>query len=205
MTAAVAHLDQRAVPPPAPRLWRLPAGSEPPYDDDVAPGAATVPPHDGTTPRNLGAGLSTAPPIPASATPAAAPRSRVRGHRPRRTGGQAAGPVRVVDGTDSRFLPTPRSAAAVVTRAILEVLSGSRPAAHLAGWTTPSVQADIERVTSRVNVRRRYTLRSVRVAEPQTGTAEVTAVIGREDRVAALALRLESTDGRWRVTRLVVG
>jgi hypothetical protein len=113
--------------------------------------------------------------------------------------------VRVIDGADSRFLPTPRSAAAVVTRAILEVLSGSRPAAHLAGWTTPSVQVDIERVATRVNIRRRYTLRSVRVAEPRSGTAEVTAVIGREDRIAALALRLESTDGRWRVTRLVVG
>jgi hypothetical protein len=160
-----------------------------------------------TTIRDLAGVLPTASAsASASASPtASAACSRVRVHRPRLSGVQAAGSLRVVDGTDSRLAPAPRAAATVVTRAILEVLSGSRPAAHLAGWTSSPVQADIERIASRVNVRMRFTLRSVRVTEPRAGAAEVTAVIGREDRVAALALRLESTDGRWKVTRLVVG
>jgi hypothetical protein len=183
-------------------LRRLPAGSEPPYDDDPAgtqDDAVAAAEEESTAPRNLAASPSTTPPAPPRQ------RSHARVHRPRRGGGQTAGTLRAVDGTDSRLQPSPQSAATAVTRAILEVLSGSRPAAHLAGWMTPAVHLDIERATGGTTVRRRYSLRSVRVSEPRAGAAEVTAVIGRGDRVAALALRMESSDGRWRVNRLVVG
>jgi hypothetical protein len=108
----------------------------------------------------------------------------------------------MVGGRDSRFHPAPRPAAAIVVRAIVEALSGARPASQLVGWTTPQLQADLERIVARPAVRRRSSVRSVRVTEPRPGVAEVCAVIDRGGRMAALALRMESTDGRWRVTTL---
>jgi hypothetical protein len=110
----------------------------------------------------------------------------------------------MVGGRDSRFHPAPRHAAAIVVRAIVEALSGARPASQLVGWTTPQLQADLERTMARPTARRRSSVRSVRVTEPRPGVAEVCAVIDRGGRMAALALRMESTDGRWRVTTLQI-
>jgi hypothetical protein len=164
-----------------------------------------------TTPRELGAGLT-----------APGPAGILRRARPRH--GSSHEPVpdqsvehqagvstltreagRAVDGTDGRFHPVPRSAAAVVTRALLEVVCGQRPAAQLAGWTTPALQAELARVSGTVSARRRYVVRSLRVTEPRPGVAEVVAVVARGDRIAAIALRMESSAGRWRVTRFEMG
>lgn len=93
----------------------------------------------------------------------------------------------------------------IVVRAIVEALSGVRPVAHLANWTTPRLQSDLERSVAQLSERHRGQVRSVRVSEPRPGVAEVSAVISRGTRVAALALRMESADGRWRVTTLQVG
>ncbi|MGF7238124.1 MAG: Rv3235 family protein [Frankia sp.] len=110
-------------------------------------------------------------------------------------------------GADGRFAPTPSSAAAVVVRAIVEALSGIRPATQLARWTTPRLQADLERRIPREtrHGRDRWVIRSIRVSQPRPGVAEVSAVIIRSTRAAAVALRMESADGRWRVTTLQVG
>jgi hypothetical protein len=113
--------------------------------------------------------------------------------------------ARAQPGGDGRFQPTPSSAAAVVVRAIVEALSGIRPATQLACWTTPRLQADLERRIPRETRRGRWAIRSIRVSEPRPGVAEVSAVIIRSTRAAAVALRMESADGRWRVTTLQVG
>jgi len=104
---------------------------------------------------------------------------------------------------DSRFRENPAPAATIVVRAIVEVLSGLRPVSHLAGWATPRLQSALERSGSQFPSR--ASVRSIRVGEPRPGVAEVVAVVNRGDRVAALALRMESTSGRWQVTHLQIG
>jgi hypothetical protein len=149
-----------------------------------------------TTPRDLGAGL-------------VAPAAAVVHRRPRDPTSAAATHTReagrAVDGRDGRFHPVPRAAAAVVTRALLEVVCGLRPASQLAGWTTPQLQAELTRLSGTVATRRRYVVRSIRVSEPRPGVAEVVAVVARGERAAAIALRMESSAGRWRVTRFDMG
>ncbi|MCK9896828.1 Rv3235 family protein [Frankia sp. AgB32] len=105
---------------------------------------------------------------------------------------------------DGRRIAPPGQAAVIVVRAIVEALGGIRPVSHLANWTTPRLQSDLERTAAQFG-RRRTQVRSVRVSEPRPGVAEVSAVINRGTRVAALALRMESASGRWRVTTLQVG
>ncbi|WP_175084393.1 Rv3235 family protein [Candidatus Frankia nodulisporulans] len=100
---------------------------------------------------------------------------------------------------------SPRVAAVIVVRAIVEALAGARPVSHLARWTTPRLLHDLERTAAQITDRHRGLVRSVRVSEPRPGVAEVSAVISRGARAGALALRMESTDGRWRVTTLQVG
>jgi hypothetical protein len=104
---------------------------------------------------------------------------------------------------DSRLRENPGPAATIVVRAIVEVLGGVRPATHLAGWATPSLQAALERFGGRYPGR--TTVRSIRVTEPRPGVAEVVAVISRGDRVAALALRMVTANGRWQATTLQIG
>ncbi|MDT3438996.1 MULTISPECIES: Rv3235 family protein [unclassified Pseudofrankia] len=104
---------------------------------------------------------------------------------------------------DSRFLESPAPAATIVVRAIVEVLSGVRPVSHLAGWATPRLQAALEKLGGRYPGR--GSVRSIRIGEPRPGVAEIVAVVNRGDRVAALALRMESAGGRWQVTSLQIG
>jgi hypothetical protein len=92
----------------------------------------------------------------------------------------------------------------VVVRAIVEVLAGVRPVAQLASLTTPRLQLDLERRACRTG-QPRSSVRSVRMSEPRPGVAEVSAVIRRGKRVAALALRMELAGSRWRVTTVQVG
>ncbi len=106
------------------------------------------------------------------------------------------------DAPGSRAIPSARAAATVVVRAIVEAMTGIRPVSHLAAWTSPRVQADLERLVAD-NVRhRRHALRCLRVCEPREGIAEVAAVIARGERVSALALRMETSGSRWRITAL---
>lgn len=101
--------------------------------------------------------------------------------------------------------PDPRRTAAVVVRVIIEVLSGARPAAHLAPWSTAALQSDFQRTASSLATRQPSQVRSVRVSEPLPGVAEVSAVVSRGPRVRALALRMEHAAGRWQVTTLQLG
>ena len=49
----------------------------------------------------------------------------------------------------------------------------------------------------------RFIVRSVNVMETDDGIAEISSVFGTQNRVFALAMRLEGLDGRWRATSLV--
>jgi hypothetical protein len=107
-------------------------------------------------------------------------------------------------------LPDPRRFAGRLTQAIVEVVSGARPAAQLARWTSKTVYDDIRgRLTTLARsgapgLRRGVTgsVRSVHVTEPIDGVAEVCAVVARRGRATAVALRLEGLDGRWMCTSL---
>lgn len=109
-------------------------------------------------------------------------------------------------------LPDPRRTAATLAVAVIEVLNGTRPASQLVRWTSQDVQTALARraaVNSRVarhpTTARPPIVKRVRVCEPSTGIAETSAVVVSPDRVRALAIRLEATEGRWRATALEVG
>jgi hypothetical protein len=101
-----------------------------------------------------------------------------------------------------------------MAQAIVEVMSGLRPAPQVVRWTTPQVYAVIARrgalaarrraAGSRV-VAQRALGRSVHVCEPADGVAECSVVVSDAARVRAMALRLTGQDGRWRVEALQIG
>ena len=114
-------------------------------------------------------------------------------------------------------LPDPREWAGHIAQALVEVMSGSRPAPQLLRWTVPEVYAVVARRAA-VSARRaagegrrgtpaagRAVVRSVRLCEPADGVAEASAVVVDGGRVRALAFRLVGLDGRWRVEALQVG
>ena len=110
------------------------------------------------------------------------------------------------DGAPRGALEDPAARAAVLTRAVLEALAGDRPLGQLEGWIAPDVLDVLEPLVAARTLRPwAATLRRVVVCEPAPGVAEVTVVIQRGPRAGALALRLESVDGRWLVTALQLG
>ena len=114
-----------------------------------------------------------------------------------------------VDGPLSLSPPTTDIArtATIVARALLEVVSGWRPASQLVRWTSFSLQQDLERRAPRRPSGVRLQLTRVRLTEPSAGVAEVCAVArdpGR-GRVRVLALRMERRADSWGVTRLQAG
>ena len=111
--------------------------------------------------------------------------------------------------TPSPVLPEPRQWAAQFVQAAVEVTTGLRPPSQLVRWTNDEVRtllvrrADLARRTpGRTRQPRRGVVRSTRVCIPCAGVAEATVVISDGPRVRAVALRMEGTDGRWRVTAL---
>lgn len=120
--------------------------------------------------------------------------------------------------TSTAELPPPRGWAAQFVQALLEVVSGDRPATQLLRWTTPEVYDQIRQTTgamsrtgmaSRANRpvgwSHRALVRSLHVGEPSDGAAEVCATVQRGPRAAAIALRLDGVDGRWQCTALQWG
>lgn len=108
--------------------------------------------------------------------------------------------------TPTRELPASRPAARNYVRALLEVLTGDRPLAQLARSATPQVYAQLE-AAGRLAGPRSWagSVHSVHVSEPADGIAEVAAVVERQKRYHAVALRLEGRDGRWVMTRIRLG
>ncbi|WP_404384112.1 Rv3235 family protein [Knoellia locipacati] len=111
-------------------------------------------------------------------------------------------------------LPEPEAWAAQIAQAIVEVMSGLRPAAQVVRWTTPQVYAVVARRGALAARRRasgarasatRALVRSVHVCEPADGVAECSVVVTEGARVRAMAVRLAGQDGRWRVEALQIG
>jgi hypothetical protein len=102
-------------------------------------------------------------------------------------------------------LPEPRGWAGRFAQALVEVLEGDRPVGQLVRWTSAEVYDDVVARFRRRQGRAgsaRAVVRSVHLAEPADGVAEVAAVVRRGARTTAVALRLEGLDGRWQCTAL---
>lgn len=108
-------------------------------------------------------------------------------------------------------LDDPRPFVAKMAQAIIEVVSGQRPAPQLIRHTSSPVYSVLARralVSARrqpEGARRSAVVRRIRVCEPADGIVEACAVVVSHGRVRALALRLEGLDGRWLVTQLTIG
>ncbi|EWT00830.1 3-hydroxyacyl-CoA dehydrogenase [Intrasporangium oryzae NRRL B-24470] len=113
--------------------------------------------------------------------------------------------------TRTSLLPDPTPFVARLSQAIVEVVSGQRPAPQLIRHTAPSLysvlarQAMVAARRQRQGPRRPAVVRRVRLCEPADGIVEACAVVVSHGRVRALALRLEGLDGRWLVTALTIG
>jgi hypothetical protein len=108
---------------------------------------------------------------------------------------------------EEQLAPDAARTAVIVARALLEVLSGWRPASQLSRWTTYSLQQDLERRAPRRPKGARLQLRGIRVSEPAAGIAEICALADDpgQQRIRVIALRLEAHHGGWIVTRLEAG
>lgn len=113
--------------------------------------------------------------------------------------------------TRTQLLPEPRALVAKLSQAIVEVISGQRPAPQLIRHTSPTIYSVLARqalVAGRrrtPGARRPAVVRRIRLCEPADGVVEACAVVVSHGRVRALALRLEGLDGRWLVTALTIG
>ena len=106
-------------------------------------------------------------------------------------------------------LPEPEKWVRRMAQALIEVMSGARPAPQVIRWTTPEVYSAVARrnaAAGRRNIAaRRAIVRQVRICEPAAGVIEACAVVVDNGRVRALAMRLRDIDRRWVVSELQVG
>ena len=110
--------------------------------------------------------------------------------------------------TPTDDLPASRVFARNLVQAVLEVVAGVRPVKQLRRDTTPELYTAI---ADGLPARPRATgtrpdprsVRSVHVQERPEGVVEACATVQRNGRYAALGLRLEGFEGRWRCTELV--
>jgi hypothetical protein len=106
----------------------------------------------------------------------------------------------------------PRRWSATFAQALLETLTGARPVAQLATWTTRPVHGLIERRAALAAARGRQEpgghnarLGQLHLCRPSALVVEVAAAIHWADHARALAFRLESRGGRWVCTALELG
>jgi Family of unknown function (DUF6459) len=106
-------------------------------------------------------------------------------------------------------LPDPKTWVTHMAQALIEVMSGARPAPQVIRWTTPAVYSAVARRNAasgrRRLVARRAIVRQVRICEPVDGVIEACAVVVDNGRVRALAMRLTGVDRCWVVSELQVG
>ena len=142
-------------------------------------------PHTGPTPSH---------PAPAAPFRWSTPRQLARSPRP----APRLAPERDVLRTD---LPDPGPWAALLARAIVEVVTGARQAPQLRRWLLPDLYAALVSVhlspcargTTPIHVR------TCAIDEKHT---EVAVIVATATRTYALALRLEEYRGRWMTTAL---
>jgi len=197
---ATARAD-RASGRKSPRLVAVPE-CEPPFDDEISathrvrrlPALSATPPAPRVragTPASITAFTAASTAVaPLVASPAVPDLSQ-------------AGDIGVRH-TSTQQLPPARRAATALSRALIEILTGMRPASQLSAHCTPPVFAALlDRAPLPGSGLAR--LQSTHVCEPTDGVAEVAAVYRRGPRTRAIAFRLAGLDGRWRITALQVG
>lgn len=95
-------------------------------------------------------------------------------------------------------LPDVRETAIALTQAVLEAISGRRPATQLVRWLDSSVLRLVaERAATARPRQPPLRLRSLRLQLPTPRAAEVAAHLAHGERSAAAALRLEARHNRW--------
>lgn len=89
-----------------------------------------------------------------------------------------------------------------VLAALLEVHTGRRPLAQLAGWLAPPLYHAL-RVRTRASGTR-YRLRHVHICRPSQDTVEVCGTANSYGRASAVAARFERGSEGWRCTSFTV-
>ena len=100
-------------------------------------------------------------------------------------------------------LPHPRMWSGKYSQAALEVLAGRRNVAQLVRWSNRPVYAHLERRYGQLKGMPRVI--KVHLCEPADGVAEASVLFALDQRVRAVAMRLEGLDGRWMTTSFIVG
>ncbi len=104
---------------------------------------------------------------------------------------------------DLGSLPDPRTWAALLAQAVVEVLGGRRPVGQVVRWVDPEI---LDRLRASAPTRgakvRPVLVRRVRVSTQPDGTVEAAVVVDDGTRCRALALRLEALSRRWLCTAL---
>lgn len=173
--AQTAPADRHLTLRPAP-------STEPPYDDELPAG--------GPADRHLRLVCAPAEPLPFDRLP-----------RPGDPGPRAfAEPLDFFDPqpTSRWELPSPREWLYRLLQVVLECLEGWRPASQLRRYTVPEVVGSVaarRKPDSRPGTAPR--LCSLHLTEPVDGVVESAAVVQRDGRTQAIAIRLEGLDGRW--------
>ena len=143
-------------------------------------------------------------PAPAPPTRAITCRSEADRAWPADTDREA--PVRSVPSED------PAAWCGSLVRAAVEALTGSRPVAQLARWTTGDIYTSLARraglavrIKGRPRLVRQAVVRSVRTCQVEPLITEAAVVVHDGTRVRAAAVRIEAHRGRWRATALEIG
>ncbi|MDD7835261.1 MULTISPECIES: Rv3235 family protein [Paenarthrobacter] len=109
-----------------------------------------------------------------------------------------------------------RLVARSIAQAAVEVLAGTRPLIQLSGSLDPDCYLALQHravLTRKHAARSKGTpqphlspmVRSVRACSISESVCEASIVVAEEGRCRAVAMRLERTDGAWRVTALEIG
>lgn len=106
--------------------------------------------------------------------------------------------------------PDPQAWSGTVVRAVVEVLSGTRPLAQLGRWLSPELYETVGRRAGPSGRHRRrharpVTVRRVHVCRIGEDVVESSVVVHDGTHLRAAAIRLETYRGRWRATALQIG
>ena len=105
--------------------------------------------------------------------------------------------------------PDPAAWARSIIQATLEALHGIRAPGQLRRWYAPRVHAALATraacVTRVLAAPPTIVVRSVRTAVVGVGRVEASGVVEVAGRCRAVALQMQTYDGRWRVTALEIG
>lgn len=116
--------------------------------------------------------------------------------------------------TSAAGLPDPTTLLVNLTRCVIEILAGVRELDQVARWVSDDVYTNLLRrvtialraraVTGGSAARPRLTVGDPVISEPCSGVVEAVVVAHQPTRSRAVAIRLESLDGRWRANAITV-